>query len=55
MAKPNTIETCPKCGGVAKPIAVETEVGKVVISFRCPYCQTEWKKIRPEEREHPRA
>jgi formate dehydrogenase maturation protein FdhE len=51
MAKQSTIEICPKCGGVAKPIAVRNEAGKVLISFICPYCETEWEKVRPEERE----
>ena len=44
----NNIETCPKCGGVGKPIAVKTEVGKVLVNFRCPYCQTEWESVRLE-------
>jgi formate dehydrogenase maturation protein FdhE len=50
MAKQNTIETCPKCGGVGMPLAVRTEDGKVLVNFRCPYCQTEWEAVRLEEK-----
>ena len=50
MAKQQIIETCPKCGGVGIPLGVRAEVGKVMVNFRCPYCQSEWETARPEEK-----
>ncbi len=50
MAKHNTIETCPKCGGVGRPIGVTSQDGKVLVNFQCPYCQTEWETVRPEDK-----
>ena len=50
MNQGSAVERCPKCDGVGKPLAVRAQEGRVIVNYRCPYCETEWEKIRPEEK-----
>jgi hypothetical protein len=47
---PTTIEYCPTCDSVGKPVAVTAELGRVLVHFRCDLCHSDWEKITPDTR-----
>jgi DNA-directed RNA polymerase subunit RPC12/RpoP len=47
MPNAETVQ-CPKCGAFGTPVAVRTQLGKIIINYRCAHCQLDWEKIRPE-------
>ena len=45
----STAYRCPKCDGVGKPLNLKSEIGSVVLHFRCVYCTHTWKITKPAE------
>ena len=45
-----TVQRCPKCDGIGKPLYVKSNNGAVVLNFRCPYCSHTWTTQPTNER-----